>query len=93
MWCCVDAKPRRWRNKLRQPATTSQTVGPYFQLGCSALYRSELAGPSIGGERVTIQGRVLDGDGKAVPDAVLEVWQANAAGEYAQRVELDAYVL
>lgn len=75
---------------MRLPATTSQTVGPYFQLGCGALYCTELAGPGVSGERVTIQGRVLDGDGQAVPDAVLEVWQANAAGEYAQRVELDA---
>jgi protocatechuate 3,4-dioxygenase alpha subunit len=59
-------------------------------LGCAALYRTELAGPGVSGERVTIQGRMLDGDGQAVPDAVLEVWQADAAGEYAQRVELDA---
>ena len=73
---------------MRLPATTSQTVGPFFQLGCAALYRTELAGPGVSGERVTIQGRVLDGDGLAVPDAVLEVWQADAAGEYAQRVEL-----
>ena len=90
MSCCVDAKPRRWRNELRLPATTSQTVGPYFQLGCGALYRSELAGPGVSGERVTIQGRVLDGDGQAVPDAVLEVWQADATGEYTEGVELDA---
>ncbi len=76
---------------MRLPATTSQTVGPYFQLGCGALYRSELAGPGVSGERMTIQGRVLDGDGRAVPDAVLEVWQADGAGEYAQRVELDAH--
>ncbi len=75
---------------MRLPATTSQTVGPFFQLGCAALYRTELAGPGVSGERVTIQGRVLDGDGLAVPDAVLEVWQADAAGEYAQRVELEA---
>jgi protocatechuate 3,4-dioxygenase, alpha subunit len=72
------------------PATTSQTVGPFFQLGCAPLYRTELAGPGVSGERVIIQGRVLDGDGQAVPDAVLEVWQADASGEYAQRVGLDA---
>ena len=34
------------------------------------------------GERIAIEGRVLDGDGAPVPDAVLEVWQANAAGRY-----------
>jgi protocatechuate 3,4-dioxygenase alpha subunit len=34
---------------------------------------------------------VLDGDGQAVPDAVLEVWQADAAGGYARRVDLDGH--
>src|SRR5208283_2560201 len=90
--CCVDAKPRRWRHKLRLPATTSQTVGPFFHLGCAPLYRTELAGPGVSGERVIIQGRVSDGDGQAVPDAVLEVWQADASGEYAPHGGLDAKV-
>ncbi|HEY1468910.1 MAG TPA: protocatechuate 3,4-dioxygenase subunit alpha [Candidatus Acidoferrum sp.] len=71
------------------PATTSQTVGPFFHLGCAALYCTELAGPGVSGERVRIQGRVLDGDGQAVPDAILEVWQADAAGRYAQQAGLD----
>jgi protocatechuate 3,4-dioxygenase alpha subunit len=44
----------------------------------------------VSGERVSIQGRVLDGDGQAVPDAVLEVWQADASGEYAQQAGLDS---
>jgi protocatechuate 3,4-dioxygenase, alpha subunit len=88
--CCVDAKPCRWRHKLRLPATTSQTVGPFFHLGCATLYRTELAGPGVGGERLSVQGRVLDGDGQAVPDAVLEVWQADASGEYAQQAGLDS---
>ena len=64
-------------------ATTSQTVGPYFSIGLKRLDRGELAGPGVSGERVTIRGRVLDGDGKPVPDAMLEVWQANAHGRYA----------
>ena len=88
--CCVDAKPRRWRRKLRLPATTSQTVGPFFHLGCAALYRTELAGPGVRGERVSIQGRLLDGEGQGVPDAILEVWQADANGEYAQQAGLDS---
>jgi protocatechuate 3,4-dioxygenase, alpha subunit len=75
---------------VRLPATTSQTVGPFFQLGCAPLYRTDLAGPGVSGARVSIQGRVLDGDGQAVPDAVLEVWQADASGEYAQQAGLDA---
>lgn len=68
---------------MRLPATTSQTIGPYFHLGFSRLVRSDLAGPGMHGERITVQGRVFDGDGQPVPDAVLEVWQADASGEYA----------
>jgi protocatechuate 3,4-dioxygenase alpha subunit len=41
-----------------------------------------LASEGIAGERFTICGRVLDGDGVAVPDALLEVWQANSYGKY-----------
>lgn len=63
-------------------ATTSQTVGPYFRIGFRWLHRENLAGEGVTGERVTIQGRVIDGDGVPVPDAVLEIWQANAHGKY-----------
>lgn len=63
--------------------TTSQTVGPYFSIGLTWLNRDNLAGPGVTGERVTIEGRVVDGDGKPVPDAMIEVWQANAHGKYA----------
>lgn len=63
--------------------TASQTVGPYFHLGLTKLNCNNLAGPEITGERVTIQGRVLDGDGKPVNDAMIEVWQADAQGKYA----------
>ncbi len=71
------------------PATTSQTVGPYFKIGFSPLYRDQLAGPGVRGERITIEGRVLDGDGKPVPDAVLELWQADAEGKYASPSDLE----
>ena len=57
-------------------ATTSQTVGPYFQIGLSWLYVNDLAGMGVSGERVEIEGRVLDGDSRGVPDAVIEIWQA-----------------
>ena len=63
--------------------TTSQTVGPYFRIGLQWLNQDNLAGVGVAGERVTIQGRVLDGDGAPVPDAVLEIWQANVHGRYA----------
>jgi protocatechuate 3,4-dioxygenase alpha subunit len=64
-------------------ATTSQTVGPFFKIGFEWLYRDSLAAEGVSGTRVTIQGRVLDGDGIPVSDAMLEIWQANAHGKYA----------
>lgn len=63
--------------------TPSQTVGPYF----SFLLRdvgSELVSPDAPGA-VRIRGRVLDGAGDAVPDAMLEIWQANGEGRYADQ--------
>lgn len=64
-------------------ATASQTVGPFFSIGLAEMFNSVVAGPHIPGERVEIRGHVLDGDGKPVPDAVIEVWQADAQGSYA----------
>jgi len=63
-------------------ATTSQTVGPYFKIGLQWLNCDNLVGEGVSGERVTIEGRVFDGDGVPVPDAMLEIWQANAHGKY-----------
>ena len=65
------------------PATTSQTVGPFFNIGLDRLRANNLAGPGASGKRLTIEGQVLDGDGQPVPDAVIEIWQANAHGKYA----------
>ena len=64
-------------------ATTWQTVGPFFKIGLAWLYRDDLAAAGVPGERIEITGRVLDGDGNFVPDAVLEIWQANSHGKYA----------
>jgi len=66
-----------------QRATSSQTVGPFFSIGVSRLNQNELAAPDVAGERITIRGRVLDGDGNPVPDSLLEIWQANSHGKYA----------
>ena len=63
-------------------ATTSQTVGPFFAIGLAWLEKTSLAGPNVSGECLTIEGRVLDGDGKPIPDALIEVWQANSQGKY-----------
>lgn len=57
--------------------TPSQTVGPYFTLGL--LDANELVADGL---RIT--GRVLDGAGEPVPDAIVEIWQADEAGRYRQ---------
>jgi protocatechuate 3,4-dioxygenase, alpha subunit len=59
--------------------TLSQTVGPFFSIGLSGMYRERIECESTDGQRVAICGRVLDGDGEPVPDAVLEIWQASEA--------------
>jgi protocatechuate 3,4-dioxygenase, alpha subunit len=64
-------------------ATPSQTVGPFFSIGCDRLNATDLAEHGVSGERIEITGRVIDGDGNGVPDAMLEIWQANSAGRYA----------
>jgi len=64
-------------------ATTSQTVGPFFQIGFEWLYSNDLAADSASGQKVEISGRVLDADGQGIPDAILELWQANTHGKYA----------
>jgi protocatechuate 3,4-dioxygenase alpha subunit len=63
--------------------TASQTVGPFVHIGMARHYRDCLAPPGTEGERVTVEGRVLDGDGRPVTDAVVEVWQADPHGHYA----------
>lgn len=64
-------------------ATASHTVGPFFHIGLAQHHAIDLTGPGVDGERVTILGRVLDGDGRPVGDALIETWQANVHGRYA----------
>jgi protocatechuate 3,4-dioxygenase, alpha subunit len=64
-------------------ATASQTVGPFFRIGLEHLYIADLAPSAAKGDKFAIQGRVIDGDGKPVNDALLEIWQADAHGKYA----------
>jgi protocatechuate 3,4-dioxygenase, alpha subunit len=63
-------------------ATASQTVGPFFRIGAAWGYRAAIAGPEVAGERVTVEGRLLDGDRRPVDDGLLEIWQADARGHY-----------
>jgi protocatechuate 3,4-dioxygenase alpha subunit len=65
-------------------ATPSQTVGPFFSIGCDRMKKSDLGGEGVAGERIEVTGRVIDGDGAGVPDAMLEIWQANSSGKYAR---------
>lgn len=72
--------------------TPSQTVGPYFAYGLTArqynypqtsIAEGAMAGEEVEGERIRVEGRVLDGDGAPVPDAMIEIWQADSQGRYA----------
>jgi protocatechuate 3,4-dioxygenase alpha subunit len=69
--------------------TASQTVGPYFHYaltpepyGRPGIAGGVLVSGDTPGERVRVEGRVLDGAGQPMPDAMVEIWQANAAGRY-----------
>ena len=64
--------------------TPSQTVGPYLHLGLTDRRSiSRIAGDEAKGDRVWLTFRVLDGEGAPVPDAMIELWQADAEGNYA----------
>jgi protocatechuate 3,4-dioxygenase alpha subunit len=71
--------------------TPSQTVGPYFAYGLSSqgkydwndAFSNNLVTPDVSGERIRVEGRVFDGDGAPMPDCMLEIWQADAQGRFA----------
>lgn len=70
--------------------TPSQTVGPFFAYGLTSngayawndAFSNNLVTPDTSGERIRIAGHVTDGDGVPVPDAMLEIWQADAQGRF-----------
>jgi protocatechuate 3,4-dioxygenase, alpha subunit len=77
--------------KLRQ--TPSQTVGPYFAYGLApeqygyqqnltSIAGSQMAEDDIEGQRIRVEGRVFDGNGNPISDALIEVWQADGLGRY-----------
>jgi protocatechuate 3,4-dioxygenase, alpha subunit len=77
---------------MRLKQTPSQTVGPFFAYGLTpeqygypfrALAGAVLVDDDTPGERIRITGRVLDGEGNPVPDALIEIWQADGEGRYA----------
>lgn len=67
---------------MSRERTPSQTVGPFFSIGLQRLVRQDLTAPGVAGKRIEIAGRVLDSDGNPVPDAIIEIWQANSQGRY-----------
>ncbi len=62
--------------------TPWQTVGPFFHFALPWPDGGILVRPETRGERITVTGRVTDADDVPIVDALLEVWQANAAGRY-----------
>ena len=68
-------------SESRLELTPSQTVGPFFHDALLAEDRSELVPPEHP-EAIRLEGTIYDGAGKVVPDAMVEIWQANAAGRY-----------
>lgn len=77
--------------------TPSQTAGPYVHIGLiphqagfdifEKDFSNTLVTPETEGERITIEGRVIDGTGSICKDILLEIWQANAAGKYAHEAD------
>jgi len=78
-------------NDIDKGITPSQTVGPFFKYGLTPndqydwndAFTGNLVTPDATGERIRVEGRVFDGDGAPVPDAMLEIWQADAQGRFA----------
>ena len=65
---------------MSEIATPSQTVGPFFHIGLERIARNDLTDGNA--QSVKISGQVLDGDGKTVIDALIEIWQADRDGNY-----------
>lgn len=76
----------------RLKESPSQTAGPYVHIGMTPnhsgidIYGDDLGrtlvGPDAKGERIIIKGHVIDGGGAPLKDALIEIWQADAAGLY-----------
>ena len=72
------------------PPTLSELSGPVFGHNSIQAGDSDLTAQHAGeplGERILVHGRVLDDAGRPVPHALVEVWQANAAGRYRHKLD------
>jgi len=61
--------------------TPSQTVGPYLQIGLPWPDGADVVPEGTPG-RIRLYGRVFDGDGEVIPDALIETWQADPDGRF-----------
>jgi protocatechuate 3,4-dioxygenase beta subunit len=67
------------------PQTLSEVTGPVFGHGDISQTDNDLTRQHEGeplGERIIVNGRVLDSNGRPIPGTLLEIWQANSAGRY-----------
>lgn len=72
------------------PGALTERTGPVLGQGAVGALDHDLTRQHAGapiGHRIVVEGRVLDGDGRPVPHALIEVWQANAAGRYRHAVD------
>ena len=73
------------RERIQVPRARTELSGPALWDGRVGALDHDLTRQHDGeplGERIIVHGRVFDGDGRAIPDTLVEVWQANAAGRY-----------
>ena len=77
----------------RLKESPSQTAGPYVHIGTNpnwveitGVWEGDLGlvlvAPEAKGERIVVEGRIFDGIGQPLTDALVEIWQADAAGLY-----------
>jgi len=68
---------------MKRLQSPSQTVGPFFHYGLvDAGGENILVTDQTKGQRIRIKGRVIDGEGQGVSDALIEIWQADSGGHY-----------
>ena len=72
------------RVKASEPRgeTPFQTIGPFFSFALDFRDGEKLTVDGTTGTPIVVSGTVLDGAGAPIPDALIEIWQANAAGRY-----------
>lgn len=81
----------------KKPAgiTPSATVGPFFKYGLTPqgaypwndAFQPSTITSDVAGERIAVSGRVLDGDGAGISDAMIEIWQADSTGRFAHPLQ------